>query len=99
MDSTTIESKVAEVIKQVAEEKTLQETKEALAALDAEKSERDEELNGLLSKLDDQIKAEKAAAREKERKEAVSKATQEIDDKYRHEDLDPSWLSLLNSSK
>ena len=99
MDSTTIESKVAEVVKQITEEEVLQETREAFADYDAKWSKQHEEFSGLMGKLDEQIKKEKAAAREKERKEAISKAIQEVDDKYRHEDLDPSWLSLLNSLK
>lgn len=78
MDSTTIESKVAEVIKQVAEEKTLQETRELMSNLTAEQSERDEELNGLLGKLDDQIKAEKAAERDAERKATIAKAEEKF---------------------
>lgn len=97
MDNTTIESKVAEFIKQVAEEKTLQETRELMSNLTAEQSERDEELNGLLSKLDGQIKAEKAAAREKERKEAIDKANKEIADKYHKESLDQYWYSMMTN--
>ena len=91
--------RIIEDINRASEEELKQQTKEAFASFDARQAKRQEEMNSMMTKLDNLFAAEKKAKREQERKEAIDKAAREIDDKYRHEDLDPSLLSLLNSLK
>ena len=96
MVDANIEAKVSETVKQITEEKLLQETKEAFADLDERQAKEDQTFNELLGKLNDQIKAERKVKLQKERKEAMRKAAAPFDAIEHQEQLDEAFASLLS---